>query len=145
MRRGRRGRPDGDIQGEHKYLGELQARIMEIAWTRGRVTVREVLDALSDERDLAYTTVMTVMTRLWENGTLAREQAGKTYVYRPSYTRDEFRATISGTIVRDLVADFGDVALAQFADALERVDPARLARLRALVIETEQADDGADA
>jgi predicted transcriptional regulator len=143
VRRGRRDRRDIDVHGEHKYLGELQAQIMEVAWTRGRVTVREVLDALESERDLAYTTVMTVMTRLADEGVLAREREGKTYIYRPAVTREEFRAGISGSIVDDLVADFGDLALAQFVDALERADPARLERLRVFFGEREPTEDGA--
>jgi len=134
-------RGSSDAQGEHKYLGELQARIMEVVWSRDRVTVREVLEALSTQRDLAYTTVMTVMTRLWEEGTLVRTAVGKTYVYQAARNRQEFRAAISSTIVHDLVTDFGDVALAQFAQALEHVDPARLARLRAQMSASERADD----
>ncbi len=140
---GASGRRSIEAQGEHKYLGELQAQIMEVVWARNCVTVRDVLHELSATRDLAYTTVMTVMTRLAEQGKLARERSGKTYLYRPAHTREEFRAAISSTIVNDLVADFGDVALVQFAEALERVDPARLARLRASIGDQEQGGDDA--
>lgn len=139
-RRGRGAKQGADAQGEHKYLGELQAQIMEIVWDSDLVTVREVVDALAPRRDLAYTTVMTVMTRLWEQGTLVRERVGKTYAYRAAHTREGFRAAISGAVVRDLVADFGDVALAQFAQALEQADPTRLARLRAFLSQQEQKD-----
>ena len=60
-------------------------------------------------RGTAYTTVMTVMARLADQGVLVRELAGKTFVYRAACSRAEFRAGISGAIVTDLVADFGDV------------------------------------
>jgi predicted transcriptional regulator len=143
VRRGRRDQRDTGVHGEHKYLGDLQARIMELTWARGPVTVREVLDALEPERDLAYTTVMTVMSRLADQGVLVRELVGKTYVYRPACTRQEFRADISGAIVNDLIADFGDLALSQFVDALERSDPARLERLRVLFDVQERAADDA--
>jgi predicted transcriptional regulator len=135
MRRGRRDRRGIGVRGEERYLGDLQARIMDVAWTRGPVTVRDVHAALDAARDLAYTTVMTVMSRLAEQGVLVRERAGKTYVYRPACTREEFREGISGAIVHDLVADFGDLALTQFVDAIERADPARLERLRAFFAE----------
>jgi predicted transcriptional regulator len=130
VRRGRRDRHDLAVHGEQKYLGELQAQIMEVAWSRVAVTVRDVVDALGTGRELAYTTVMTVMSRLADQGILCRERVGKTYIYRPACTREEFRAGIAGTIVNDLVVDFGDLALSQFVDALERADPARLERLR---------------
>lgn len=143
VRRGRRDRHGLDLHGEERYLGDLQARIMDVAWARGPVTVRDVHEALDGQRDLAYTTVMTVMARLAEQGVLARERVGKTYVYRPACTREEFRAGISGAIVHDLIADFGDLALTQFVDALERADPARLERLRAFFAERQDADGGA--
>ncbi len=141
VRRGRRDRRDLAVHGEQKYLGELQAQIMEIAWSRAAVTVREVMDALGAGRDLAYTTVMTVMSRLADQSILSRERVGKTYVYRPACSRDEFRAGIAGTIVNDLIVDFGDLALSQFVDALERTDPGRLERLRVFFNAAEQTDD----
>lgn len=143
VRRGRRDRRDLAIRGEEKYLGELQAQVMEIAWVRGPVSVRQVLDVLGSGRDIAYTTVMTVMARLADEGVLVRERVGKIYVYRPACTREEFRTRISGTIVDDLVADFGDLALSQFVDALERADPARLERLRVFFGEREREHGGA--
>ena len=50
--------------GVEKLLGELEAAIMDILWARGQATVREVLDELSSTRSLAYTTVLTIMSRL---------------------------------------------------------------------------------
>jgi len=119
-------------KGEHRYLGELQLDIMEVVWAHDQVAVRDVLGVLQTQRPLAYTTVMTVMTRLAEQGMLTRERRGKADYYRAACTREELRARISGDIVNGLVADFGDVALAQFVDALERVDAQGLARLVAL-------------
>jgi predicted transcriptional regulator len=140
----RRDRQRGEqAHGEQRYLGELQSEIMELAWSRGALTAREVLAELQKRRPIAYTTVRTVMERLVEQGVLARQRQGSTSVYRPARTREQFRAAVSGAIVDDLVADFGEVALAQFADALERTDPALLARLRALVAAHEATDDGA--
>ena len=141
VRRGRRDRRDLSVHGEQKYLGELQAQIMEVAWSRPSVTVREAVDLLGAGRDLAYTTVMTVMSRLADQGLLSRERVGKTYLYRSACSRDEFRAGIAGTIVKDLIVDFGDLALSQFVDALERADPARLERLRVFFATPEQTDD----
>ncbi|HEY8286017.1 MAG TPA: BlaI/MecI/CopY family transcriptional regulator [Chloroflexota bacterium] len=143
VRRGRRDQRHLTVHGEQKYLGELQARIMEVAWERGDVTVRAVLDSLATNRELAYTTVMTVMARLADQGVLLRVRVGKTYTYRAACTREEFRVGIAGTLVNDLVDDFGELALSQFVDALERADPTRLDRLRSLLLERERLDDGA--
>ncbi len=132
--------PSGDIdllkrlrrRGEDKFLGSLESQVMDRVWSRGRVTVRDVVAELSGKRQLAYTTVMTIMTRLHAKGLLRREREGKTYVYTPALTREEFRTRLSRDIVRGLVAEFGDVALAQFVAALDRVDEQHLRSLQRL-------------
>ncbi len=108
--------------GEGKFLGSLEAQVMDRVWSRRTATVREMVDDLARTRQLAYTTVMTIMTRLHEKGLLRRSRDGKTYVYRPALSRQQFRARLSRDIVRGLVAEFGDVALAQFVAALDEVD-----------------------
>lgn len=128
---------------EAKHLGELELAVMEILWAREEATVREVLVALSATRSLAYTTVMTVMNRLWEKGVLRRRLDGKAHVYRAASTRADFQREISRRQVRSLVEDFGDVALAHFAAEIERADPARLRRLLDLTRAARKEDDDA--
>lgn len=120
-----------------KYLGELEAEIMAILWARGEATVHDVVAALADRHPVAYTTAMTVMSRLVEKGLLTRALQGRSYVYRPAMSREEFFAWVSGRIVQDLIADFGDVAIAQFLQAIETIDPARLQALRRLAGDRE--------
>lgn len=118
---------------EAKFLGALEARVMDRLWARGRATVREIVSDLAPKRPLAYTTVMTIMTRLHDKGLLRRARDGKTYVYAPALSREEFRARLSQDIVRGLVTEFGDVALAQFAAALDQVDAPHRRSLEKLV------------
>ena len=106
---------------------------MERLWKRRTATVRDVVDDLEPSRSLAYTTVMTIMTRLHAKGLLTRDRDGKTYVYRPAFSRDEHRAKLSRDLVRGLVNEFGDVALAQFTAELDSVDSSHRAALRRLV------------
>jgi predicted transcriptional regulator len=113
------------------HLGELEQAIMEVLWKRQPATVREVVSALPRTPPLAYTTVATIMGRLLEKGLLARSRAGKVDLYRPAYDSAEFSRRVAAATVQQLVREYGDVALAQFAAALERADPERRARLRA--------------
>jgi predicted transcriptional regulator len=120
-------------EGIEKLLGELEAEIMDLLWAEdGVVMVRDVLTKLNRkrERPIAYTTVMTIMARLTEKGLLQRTLVGKTHEYRVAQTREEFLRRASGRIVEDLLADFGEVAIAGFVEALGRVDPRRLQELR---------------
>ena len=116
-----------------RYLGELQAEVMGIFWRRDTATVREALDDLTAPRrkKLAYTTVLTIVTRLWQRGLLEREPEGRGFRYRAARTRDELLAELSDELIDRLLTDFGDVAVARLGDRLEHLDPARVAKLKA--------------
>jgi predicted transcriptional regulator len=119
-------------------LGPLERRIMEILWAAGEASVREVAERLTDGRGPAYTTVMTVMTRLSEKGLLRRELRGNAYVYAPVKSREEFMADASRRALQTLMEDFGEAALAHLIQEIEQVDPARLERLAAFLREKER-------
>lgn len=105
---------------------------MAIIWRSARpLSVRDVVDQLNDH-GRAYTTVMTVMSRLSEKGILRRRQAGKAYVYEARFDEEAMLSRSAQRSVRKLVRDFGDVALAHFAEELERAKPETMARLRRL-------------
>src|SRR5574337_309908 len=76
--------------GSRPALGPLEAQIMEVVWERGEVTVRDVYDVLRQQRDLAYTTVMTVMHNLHRKGLLSQRSEGNAHVYSPYQSRGEF-------------------------------------------------------
>ena len=104
---------------------------MKIMWAAKRpITVREVLEEANARRaePLAYTTVMTVLSRLAEKGVLARKLEGRSFAYEPT------AADAAGIAVRQVVRDFGDSAVAHFVEEA-RADPALRARLRRLLDE----------
>ncbi|MEU7751040.1 BlaI/MecI/CopY family transcriptional regulator [Micromonospora sp. NPDC049101] len=98
-------------------LGDLERAVMDVLWdvvpgTSDGVTVREVADAL-DGRELAYTTVMTVLDRLAGKGMVQREREGRAWRYRPTASRE---AHIAQLMLDAL--DLGgsrDAALVRFA------------------------------
>lgn len=115
-----------------KLLGPLEARVMAIVWRTPRpVTVRDVVDELGAPRP-AYTTAMTIMTRLAEKRILRRRPVGKAYAYEARVTEAEFLRRSAQRSVRELVESFGDLALVQFADELDRANPGTIDRLRRL-------------
>jgi predicted transcriptional regulator len=123
-------------------LGELEAAIMEVVWVRAPTTVREVLGELRRSPTPGYTTVATVMNRLVDKGILQRARSGKVDIYRAPMTREQYVRQVAATTVTRLVDACGDVALVQFAAALEHADPVRLARLRERLAEqTAEASD----
>lgn len=76
-------------------LGDLEAAVMSVLWDAdGTLSVRQVLDHLQPERTIAYTTVMTVMDRLFKKGHLARTPAGNAFLYSPCASRADYTATL---------------------------------------------------
>ena len=115
-------------KGTARFLGTLEARIMEIVWKKGTVSVQEVCDKLG--KGTNYKTVMTVMNRLVEKEFLARQKVSRAFLYTARLSREEFLASASHQIVSGLVSDFGDLALAQFVDVLGELDPDALDTLQ---------------
>jgi predicted transcriptional regulator len=112
----------------------LEAEVMEEIWGRGEATVRDVQDALNGrgEKTRAYTTMLTVMIRLDGKGLLVRRRAGRLDVYAPAIARDEYFRQRAESEVAALVQDYGDLALAHFAQHIGRLDPERIETLRRL-------------
>jgi len=115
-------------------LHELETEIMEEMWGRAEATVRDVQVALNARsvKTRAYTTLLTVMTRLDGKGLLVRRREGRVDVYSAALPRDEYFAARAEASVEALVEDFGDLALAHFARHIRGLDPQRLETLRKL-------------
>lgn len=112
-----------------RYLGGLQGEVMDVFWRRGDATVRDVVTELNERHRLAYTTVLTLVSRLYSRGLLAREREGRGFRYRAAKTREEFLGDLSDELIDRLIADFGEVALARVSERLEELDPKRRRRL----------------
>jgi len=72
-------------------LGELQKAIMETVWDLGEATARQVQARVGKKNRLAYTSVLTMMQRLERDGWLKHRAEGRTYVYRPAFSREHER------------------------------------------------------
>lgn len=118
-------------------LGPLASAIVREVVERGEASVGDVAEALreSQQREHAYTTIMTVMSRLNEKGVLDRERRGRQYVYRVSAPEAELVDRLSGLAVERLVDRYGSAALRHFAVKLADLDPDALRRLEALADE----------
>jgi predicted transcriptional regulator len=76
-------------------LGDLEVQVMRRVWARrDPVTVRAVLSDLQADRNIAYTTVMTVMSNLARKGWLRRHAEGRAYRYEPLVSAEEYSADL---------------------------------------------------
>ena len=82
-------------------LGPLEQRLLEALWARGSGTVRELLE--DGHHDLAYTTLMTTLDRLFKKKVLTRQAEGRAFRYAPQYTREELHREAAGDAFRRLL------------------------------------------
>ncbi len=108
-------------------FGELEQAIMEVVWSaEDPVTGREVVDQLSADRPVVYTTVLTVMDRLARKGILEKRPTGRAHTYLAVQSREAYTAQRMAS----LLGDGGDptAVLLRF---VEQLPPEHAAKLRA--------------
>jgi predicted transcriptional regulator len=121
-------------KGLRKVFGELEAAIMACLWARGGGTVSEVFKALTAQREVAYSTVRTVMERLAEKGYLRCDNHQRAYVYTPTQSQDDFLRQLGQTILGGLWQDFGETfATHLLEETVRQCDLDDLDRLQALI------------
>ena len=118
--------PGVDDVNERRPMGSLEASVMDRLWrAKGPMTPAAVQAELGD--DLAYTTVMTILTRLWKKNLVLRQRVGRAFEYSPAITEadflsDKMRTELARTKDRQAVLSrFGDKLSAKDARALRDV------------------------
>lgn len=109
---------------EQRGFGDLEAVIMDRIWDRNNpVTVRQVFDDLSTDRQIAYTTVLSTMDNLYRKRWLQRERSGKAHLYQPVMSREER----SAYLMRAAYESGGDaeVVLAFFVEQMTAEESAK--------------------
>ncbi len=87
-----------------RRLSKAEARVLEQCWKLGRCSVREVLESLPEDEQVAYTTVQTIVHRLEEKGALRRvKKIGNAQMFEAAIDEKEYRRGL----VRDLLDLFG--------------------------------------
>ena len=111
-----------------RTLGELEARVMRVMWRASApMTVRDTLAELAPEREFAYTTVMTILDRLWRKKFLERTMRGRAYEYHAVVSEAEYTAEL----MHEMLSGASDrrAALAHFLGGMRPADEAELRRI----------------
>ncbi|MBK8725637.1 MAG: BlaI/MecI/CopY family transcriptional regulator [Holophagaceae bacterium] len=94
---------------------DVELSILRVLWELGPATVRQVHDALTADRDLAYTAVLKMMQTMADKGLLQRDDSGRSHVYSPAQARD---LTLKHLVDDLLERAFGGSALDLLATTL---------------------------
>lgn len=113
-------------------LSDLQLSLMRVLWQRGEASTADVAEALRTERDLAHTTVATLLTRLEKRGLLASRREGRALLYTPLVSEADVQRSMVGNLLDRLFAGRTSALVSHLLDA-RGVDAGELAELQALL------------
>lgn len=115
-----------------RFPTDLELAILKVLWQRGPSTVRQVRDELAEERDLAYTSVMTIMTIMADKGYVRRRKAKGSYVYRPVLEQQSAARAMLSDVVNRVFDGSAAAAAVHLLESAE-IDPAELHELQRLL------------
>ena len=123
-------------------LTEAELRLMKVLWERGESSVAELVAAVSDERPLAYTSVLTTIRILENKGYVRHRQEGRAFLYTPCIVEQEAgRSEVRHMMQRFFGNSRERLLLSLLGD--DTIDPAELQRLKALIASSRfEAEEG---
>jgi predicted transcriptional regulator len=124
--------------GLNRFFGSLEARIMGILWKRPEMTIKEVQLELEAEKEVNFNTVMTVMNRLVEKHILEKRSVGRSSLYHPILSIEQFLEAQSKELTHELIEEFGTLVVSHMLDALEDADPALMHKLEQKIKELKK-------
>ena len=111
-----------------KGIGPLEAEVLDVLWdASGWLTPGEVHEVISIRKELAYTTIMTVLSNLCDKGVLERRRDGRAFAYHPVQTREERTASTMTSALK--AVENRPVVLTEFVGQLSDADRAQLRRM----------------
>ncbi|SRR5258708_14391679 len=119
-------------------LGDLEQQVMNIVWDVKSVSVRNVLNTLLPKRKLAYTTVATILERLYKKGLLKKKQEGLSWIYTPKVSQESYSKNMARSFIDNFFKSFGDNAIASFAETIETLPKEKKKYLLQLLDEHEK-------
>ena len=119
-------------------LGPLERQVLDETWQRGEVSVRELCVAFGDQ--IAYTTIMTTLDRLYKKRLLDRRKSGRAFIYCPAVSREQLEIGIREDVIEGLLDGSEGIqpVLACIVDAVSEKDRELLDELERLVQEKKR-------
>jgi len=123
--------------GKATELGELQLEILRVLWKKKEASAADVHAALGGRRDLAITTVSTILTRLEKRGIVSHRTVGRTFVYRPTITEASVRSSMLRSLVDSMFSRDPTAVVSQLLTSRD-ISPGDLDRMRELIDESRR-------
>jgi predicted transcriptional regulator len=125
------------------HLGETEMEVLHHVWDLGEATVSDVRERILEDRDVAYTTVMTVLKKLAEKGYLEYHKEGRSYVYQPAQAPDAVQHSLLRRLM-EKVFQGSPSALVQTLVQREDLSDDERAEIRALINALDDEENDSD-
>jgi predicted transcriptional regulator len=122
------------------HLGETEMEVLHHVWDLGEATVADVRERILEDREVAYTTIMTVMKKLAEKGYLTYHKEGRSYVYAPAQQPNDVQHSLLQRLM-DKVFHGSPTALVQTLVQREDLSATERRELKSLIDALEDTDD----
>jgi predicted transcriptional regulator len=119
-------------------LGDLQLQIMQVLWDRSEATVADIHHALARERDLAYTTVATMLRKMEARGLVGHRLDGRSFVYRARVQAEAVTRGMSDHLLERLFEGSLADLVAHLLTSRD-VSRAELSKIEKLIVERKKA------
>jgi len=119
-------------KGAEGVLGSLEQEIMDVLWSSGPASGKEVLEEIRRTREIATTTVFTVLDRLAKKGLVRKTRGESVYLFEPAYSKDELARNVSKEVMKGVLDLWSGPAISSFVDIVAE-DPDNLERLSRLI------------
>ena len=113
-------------------LTEVELELMDILWKMGTATVGEIVDALPKDRDLAYSSVLTMMRILEQKGYVEHKKESRAYVYLPLVNRKQAQDSVVSYLLKRFFNGSPELLVVNLLEN-EDVDPDEIKRLKRMI------------
>ncbi|OGK13180.1 hypothetical protein A3C98_00630 [Candidatus Roizmanbacteria bacterium RIFCSPHIGHO2_02_FULL_37_15] len=104
-----------------RSLGELEQQVMNIVWRSRGCSTREIVDEIRKKRSIAYTTIATILQRLYGKELVDRKIHQQGYWYFPRISKESYIKNLATSFLRKITYSYGDVAITSFAESLDHL------------------------
>ena len=119
---------------------DSELEILQILWTEGECTVREIYEKLKDKRNIGYTTTLKTMQIMFEKGILSREKSKRTHLYKAELKKEETERVMVSKLLNS-VFEGSAVKLVMRALGSNKTSKEELEKIKDLIDEIEKEDD----
>ncbi|KKR10818.1 MAG: hypothetical protein UT39_C0014G0007 [Candidatus Woesebacteria bacterium GW2011_GWA1_39_21] len=104
-----------------KTLSPLEQEAMNIVWELKECSIRDVVEKFNQEKKLAYTTVATLLQRLFEKGLVNRNNHNTILSYTPKISKDIYGKKMAKSFIQTFMSSFGEAAIVSFAESIDKL------------------------